>query len=355
LNGLYRIHEFAALAGVTAKALRHYDRLGLLKPARTAAGYRMYSGRDLERLEQIVALKFIGLPLKDIAAVLDQTAFALPQALRAQRRVLEEKQRVLERALAAIGEAERSLEDPSALKKIIEVINMQDGIEFMKQYYGTEESWERRRRYYEEGPSQEWRDLYRDIGAALDEDPGSEKAQTLADRWFTLWLRASQGDPDIQIDSLTAWSDRAHWPPVMKQRIAEFNLEKVMDFIVEAGFCATQKYFTAETWTDWRVLMDKRIREMQSPYWQDQIELFREMETSRESDRPQLAARWMAILDRRSGGNPQIKEALLKIWADRKNWNGMLRWREEAYVMMTGDRFEKVASLFDDALLLMGR
>ena len=50
----YRIHEFAELAGVTVKALHHYDRLGLLKPRRTDSGYRLYDERDLERLEQIV-------------------------------------------------------------------------------------------------------------------------------------------------------------------------------------------------------------------------------------------------------------------------------------------------------------
>jgi len=46
LRGLYRVHEFAELAGVTVKAVHHYDRLGLLKPARNEAGYRLYTGRD---------------------------------------------------------------------------------------------------------------------------------------------------------------------------------------------------------------------------------------------------------------------------------------------------------------------
>jgi DNA-binding transcriptional MerR regulator len=48
---MYRSHEFAELAGVTIEALHHYDRLGLLKPARTDAGYRMYAARELARLE----------------------------------------------------------------------------------------------------------------------------------------------------------------------------------------------------------------------------------------------------------------------------------------------------------------
>ena len=89
MNKLYRVHEFAELAGVTVRTLHHYDRLGLLEPRRTAAGYRVYSVRDLERLEQIVALKFLGLPLRQIKLLLDQETLQLPDALRMQRTVLE--------------------------------------------------------------------------------------------------------------------------------------------------------------------------------------------------------------------------------------------------------------------------
>ena len=63
---MHRASEFADLAGVTVRTLHHYDRLGLLKPHRNGSGYRLYRESDLERLEQIVALKFLGLPLKDI-------------------------------------------------------------------------------------------------------------------------------------------------------------------------------------------------------------------------------------------------------------------------------------------------
>jgi DNA-binding transcriptional MerR regulator len=99
---LYHVQEFAELAGVTVRALHHYDRLGLLKPRRTQAGYRLYGLRDLERLEQIVALKFLGIPLKQIRTLFSREAHALPEALRMQRRVLEEKRRLLDSAINAI-------------------------------------------------------------------------------------------------------------------------------------------------------------------------------------------------------------------------------------------------------------
>src|SRR5262245_63641412 len=72
---VYRAKEFAELAGVTVRTLHHYDRLGLLEPsARTASGYRLYTDRDLVRLEQIVVLKFVGLPLEQIRRLLDRPA-----------------------------------------------------------------------------------------------------------------------------------------------------------------------------------------------------------------------------------------------------------------------------------------
>src|SRR5690348_9550056 len=77
LSKSYRVHEFAERTGLTVKALYHYDRLGLLNPRRTASGYRLYSDRNVERAEQIAALKFLGISLRQIKAVLDRTGLPL--------------------------------------------------------------------------------------------------------------------------------------------------------------------------------------------------------------------------------------------------------------------------------------
>ena len=54
------------------------------------SGYRLYAESDLERLEQIVALKFLGLPLKQIRRLLERRAPPMAEALRDQRAALEE-------------------------------------------------------------------------------------------------------------------------------------------------------------------------------------------------------------------------------------------------------------------------
>ena len=139
----YQAREFAELAGVTVRTLHHYDRLGLLKPKkRSSAGYRLYQLKDLERVEQIVALKFLALPLAEIRRVLDREPLSLVQALARQRVGLLEKRRLLDRALAAIGEAELAMEQgkPTAvlLRRIIGAIEMQNDSNWMMKYYSPE-------------------------------------------------------------------------------------------------------------------------------------------------------------------------------------------------------------------------
>jgi len=137
----YRIGEFARLAGVTPRALHHYDRMGLLKPRRTTAGYRAYADDDLERVAQIVALKFIGIPLNESGGLAAIRRTDLAGALRAQRQTLEEKRRLLDQAIGAIREAELALQRdrqaaPALYQRIIEVIDMQTNHDWKATYQG---------------------------------------------------------------------------------------------------------------------------------------------------------------------------------------------------------------------------
>jgi len=62
----------AAALGLSADTLRYYERLGLLRPPpRTAAGYRLYSDKEAERLSFISGAKRMGLRLADIKQLLD--------------------------------------------------------------------------------------------------------------------------------------------------------------------------------------------------------------------------------------------------------------------------------------------
>jgi DNA-binding transcriptional MerR regulator len=70
---MFRIGEFAQIAQVSSRQLRHYDQLGLLRPSHTdpRSGYRYYSIRQLPRLNGILALKELGLTLEQIGPLLE--------------------------------------------------------------------------------------------------------------------------------------------------------------------------------------------------------------------------------------------------------------------------------------------
>ncbi|KAB8170923.1 MerR family transcriptional regulator [Streptomyces sp. 3MP-14] len=66
-----RIGELAELAGVSARALRHYEDRGLLVPARDGNGYRRYASDDVARVARIRAMISAGLGTATIRRYLD--------------------------------------------------------------------------------------------------------------------------------------------------------------------------------------------------------------------------------------------------------------------------------------------
>jgi MerR family transcriptional regulator, thiopeptide resistance regulator len=80
---LIRVGDLASAAGLTVRALHHYEEIGLLNPsARTAAGHRLYDAGSVERLYRITRLRRLGLSLDQIAQALDDPHWGLAGALR---------------------------------------------------------------------------------------------------------------------------------------------------------------------------------------------------------------------------------------------------------------------------------
>ncbi|SIM56362.1 MerR family transcriptional regulator [Micromonospora cremea] len=92
---MFSIGDFAALGRVSVRMLRHYDAIGLLRPAATdpVSGYRYYRADQLRRLNRIIALKDLGLTLAQVADILDNkvTVDELHGMLRLRRAQLEEQ------------------------------------------------------------------------------------------------------------------------------------------------------------------------------------------------------------------------------------------------------------------------
>jgi DNA-binding transcriptional MerR regulator len=174
------------------------------------------------RLEQIVVLKFLGLPLKQIRTLLDRQV-ALAETLRRQQNVLADKRRQLDAAIHAIRQAEQSLgsrrePDWELFKRIIREVEMQNDTDWGKKYYSPEAQAkidERKALWspeLQEKVTNEWKALLADVEAALSETPASPKAQALAARWQKLVEGFTGGDPEVQKGLNKMWADKANWP-----------------------------------------------------------------------------------------------------------------------------------------------
>jgi len=110
----WQIGELAQLTGITVRALRHYDELGLLVPSeRSDAGYRIYAEADVRRLYRIVALRQLGFPLEEIASLLGDAGPDLTETARRHlQRVegdLEQLKRLRLRLARMVQALDRSL------------------------------------------------------------------------------------------------------------------------------------------------------------------------------------------------------------------------------------------------------
>lgn len=101
---MFRVAEFARLAGITPKVLRDYDEAQLFRPAWVDehTGYRMYSPAQLPELRRILALRDMGVSLAEIRSlVVDGTD--LRAVLERRRADLERTRRETDRRLASLG------------------------------------------------------------------------------------------------------------------------------------------------------------------------------------------------------------------------------------------------------------
>ena len=116
--------------GISAKALRIYEDLGLIRPARTQAGWRAYGPQEVERVAIIVALKQLGLPLKRIRAIMSGTV-SMDSTLALQEAALEEAQQQTQEALALVRSARARLAShqvlsPEELATLVRSTKMSD-------------------------------------------------------------------------------------------------------------------------------------------------------------------------------------------------------------------------------------
>lgn len=102
----YTVQQLARLAGVSGRTLRYYDKIGLLKPAGLSpAGYRLYGRAEVDRLQQILFYRALGVNLKNINKILADPGFDRLQALQEHREKLLEQREQLSRLIANVDKS----------------------------------------------------------------------------------------------------------------------------------------------------------------------------------------------------------------------------------------------------------
>ncbi len=108
---MFKIGHLSALAKVSVRTLHHYDEIDLVKPSgRSAAGYRLYDTRDLERLQQVLFFRELGFGLEHIARILRDPKFDRKKALFEHRAALIEKQKNTVAMLALVDKTISTIE-----------------------------------------------------------------------------------------------------------------------------------------------------------------------------------------------------------------------------------------------------
>ena len=123
----YSIQELSRLSGVTTRALRWYDHIGLLKPSRVAeSGYRYYGPAEVDRLQDILFYRALGVELARIRECLDDPSFNRTAALRSHLAALEAERTRLDALI-------RSVRDTIRCEERKEIMSDEQKFEALKQ------------------------------------------------------------------------------------------------------------------------------------------------------------------------------------------------------------------------------
>ena len=232
----YTIQELSRLSGATTRALRWYDKIGLLTPSgRTEGGYRLYGPAEVDRLQDILYYRALGVELARIRACLDDPSFDRLAVLRSHLSALETERDRVQGLIESVRETLLS----TARKKIMsDEWNFEALKRGVLEEYGRTYETESREKYGDDkvdamlnrfqGVTQEqyqaWDSLGREIleklSAAVDAgaDPAGEVGKEIADlhrRWLTATgdkynIQRHRGIVElyVQDERFTAYYDR---------------------------------------------------------------------------------------------------------------------------------------------------
>ena len=210
--------DCARRTGLTVRALRVYERAGLLKPARSVKGWRVYGPTDIERLNIITALKGFGLTLAQIRKSFGASPPVLAAVLDMQLKTWAARRVAADRAIALIQSASARLltrtnltiEELCQLMRSTEMTNIQAVMrEMINQHITPEQEREWLTYWAQRDPgetavSEEARAAFKQIAQEYYElmkrgaAPESEAAQDVTERATRSWLKTNMRQRQLE-------------------------------------------------------------------------------------------------------------------------------------------------------------
>ena len=165
------VGQVAEQLGVTVRTLHHYDEIGLLVPSeRTPAGYRLYNGKDLTRLQHVVVYRRLGFALEEIALLLDDPAADLAEHLRRQRETVLSRLDQMRDLVTAIDDAlEKEMSGTKLTrqeqKELFGDAFSDDYADEAQQRWGETEAWQQSQKRTSHYTRQDWAQVKAEMDA----------------------------------------------------------------------------------------------------------------------------------------------------------------------------------------------
>jgi MerR family transcriptional regulator, thiopeptide resistance regulator len=210
--------------GITVRALRIYERHGVVRPRRTAAGWRVYGPEEIARLHQVLELKRLGLTLAQIARLIRGDSVDLAGVLELQEQELSRRQRQVDRALVLVRQA-RSKLARGTLLPIDELITliMETHMNISELQVLAKRAWNSILAVHPEWTAQDLARLKAcrfELAAETERlksgDPASPEAADLVRRWRALVDEMTRGDPELVASATTVYREGFSNPEVAR-------------------------------------------------------------------------------------------------------------------------------------------
>lgn len=201
------IQELTKETGVTVRTLRYYDQIDLLRPSgKTEGGHRLYSETDVIRLQQILFLKEMGFPLKEITNMLVTDEFSLKESLEKQLKFVQEEQKKFTRMEQILQAVVYSAELEGGLdwKIMFELIQLSKQSPRIREMFQTKKFSDEEQKLLRNLPNmseedenvREWVDLLKQLRSFMKEgkDASHDEVQKATKRLMGKCIEMANGD-----------------------------------------------------------------------------------------------------------------------------------------------------------------